>query len=95
MAALRRLVLDVLKPHAPSVVELARRLSDLSGVTAVNVSVVEVDQKVENVKITLEGDALTYDEIEAQIRQLGAAVHSIDEVVAGARIIDDPATPQD
>lgn len=95
MARLRRLVLDVLKPHAPSVVELASRLADLDGVESVNVSVVETNSKVENVKITLEGAELPHATVLEVIHDFGAAVHSVDEVVAGEQIIDDAATLQD
>lgn len=52
----RRLVLDTLKPLDPSIVEFATRISALEGITAVNISIVEIDRKVENAKITIEGD---------------------------------------
>jgi hypothetical protein len=95
MSKIRRLVLDTLKPHEPGIIELADRLSDLAGVTAVNVSIYEIDRKVENAKITVEGEALSYPDILAIIEELGGAVHSIDEVAAGERIIDDAPTLQD
>lgn len=95
MGRIRRLVLDTMKPHEPGIVELARRLSDLPGVGSVNVSIVEVDQRVENAKITVEGEHIRYDAVEAVIVDLGGAIHSVDEVVAGASIIDDAQTPQD
>lgn len=94
MAKVRRLVLDTLKPHDPDVVQLAKALGDLDGVDSVNVSIYEIDLKVENVKVTLEGPDIKYDEVHELIHDLGGAVHSIDEVVAGADIIDDPITPQ-
>jgi uncharacterized protein len=47
------LVLDTLKPHEPSIIELATQLSELEGGTAVNISIYEIDRKVENAKITL------------------------------------------
>ncbi len=95
MGHIRRLVLDTLKPHEPSSILLAGQLSDLDGVNSVNVGSCEVDLKVENVKITIEGDDIQYDKVLGVITQLGAAVHSIDQVVAGKDIIDDARTPQD
>jgi hypothetical protein len=95
MAKIRRLVLDTLKPYQPSIIELADQISDLEGVVAVNISIVEIDRKVENAKITIEGEDVDYELISALIHDLGGAIHSIDEVVAGARIIDDAATLQD
>jgi hypothetical protein len=95
MGKILRLVLDVLKPHNPSIIEVAGELSELTGVEAVNISIYEVDQRVENAKITVEGSNLVYDEILTVIGENGGAVHSIDEVVAGRMIIEDAATPQD
>ena len=92
---IRRLVLDVLKPMEPNIIELAEMLSRDEGVSAVNISVVEIDLKVENAKITIEGDNIIYDRIRNIIQDMGGAIHSIDEVVAGKIIIDDAATLQD
>jgi hypothetical protein len=95
MGKIRRLVLDTLKPHEPGIIELADRLSDLDGVAAVNISIYEIDRKVENAKITVEGQAVSYSAVLATIEELGGAVHSVDEVAAGERIIDDADTLQD
>jgi hypothetical protein len=95
MGHVRRLVLDVLKPHEPSILELAQLLSELGGVEAVNISIYEIDRKVENAKITLEGPDIQYDQVHDIIVDNGGAIHSLDEVVAGRVIIDDAETPQD
>ena len=95
MGRIRRVVLDTLKPHDPSIIDLADRLSELEGVSAVNISIYEMDRKVENAKITIQGDAISYEVVESLIEELGGAIHSIDEVVAGKMIIDDAATLQD
>lgn len=95
MAKIRRLVLDTLKPHDPTIVDLATELADLPGVVGVNIVVYEVDRKVENVKATIEGSAVGYAEVIAVIERLGGVVHSIDEVVAGQEFVESSATPQD
>ena len=95
MGRIRRLVLDTLKPHDPTIIELAQFLSELPGVEAVNISIYEMDRKVENAKITIEGSDITFEDIRAIIADNGGAIHSIDEVVAGKIIIDDASTPQD
>jgi len=92
---IRRLVLDVLKPHNPSIVDMAGRLSDLDGVEAVNISIYEIDLKVENAKVTIEGGDVIYDLVVSVIEGNGGTVHSLDEVVAGSIIIDDADTLQD
>ena len=56
MGNIRRLVLDALKPHEPSIIDMATELGQLEGVSAVNISIYEIDRKVENAKITLEGE---------------------------------------
>ena len=94
MAKIRRLVLDTLKPHEPNIVELATELSDLDGIGAVNISIYELDRKVENAKITIEGEDVQLVEVERVIEDLGGTIHSIDEVVAGKRTIDDAVTLQ-
>jgi len=89
------LVLDTLKPHDPNIIDLADQLSDLEGISAVNISIYEMDRKVENAKITIEGESISYPVVAGLIEELGGAIHSIDEVAAGRHIIDDAQTLQD
>ena len=63
MAGLRRLVLDVLKPHEPSNVLLAVKLSEMENVDGVNLLLREMDQNTETLKITIVGDNLNFDKI--------------------------------
>jgi len=91
---IRRVVLDTLKPMEPTIIEMAKKLSLIDGVSAVNISIVEIDLKVENAKITIEGDNINYELVEELIQDMGASIHSIDEVVAGKEIIDDAETLQ-
>ena len=95
MGNLRRLVLDVLKPLEPTIVELVQSLADLEGVDGANISIYEIDRRVENAKITIEGHDLRYKAITDVIEENGGAVHSIDEVAAGRVLIEDVITPQD
>jgi hypothetical protein len=95
MGNLRRLVLDVLKPLDPGVVTLVQLLADLEGVDGVNISLSEIDRRVENVKITIEGRSLSYEMIKGVVEENGGAIHSVDEVAAGSLLIEDVATTQD
>ncbi|MFN2272352.1 MAG: DUF211 domain-containing protein, partial [Anaerolineae bacterium] len=79
----------------PSIEELARTLADLEGVDGVNISIYEIDRRVENAKITIEGHDLRFQDIAEIIGENGGAVHSIDEVAAGKVLIEDVATAQD
>lgn len=95
MSDLRRLVLDVLKPHDPGLVEMTEKISGLASVDTVNTNLYEVDEQVENVKMTIIGEALDFEQIENKIEKLGGSLHSVDEAVAGEHIIDEVKTPQD
>ena len=92
---IRRLVLDVLKPHKPSVVELSEALSHLDGVEGVNIIIYEIDQQVENAKVIIAGNPLGFEEIKKKLEELGATIHSVDEVAAGKKIVEEVRTPQD
>ena len=90
-----RLVLDVLKPHNPSVVELSEALSHLEGVDGVNVIIYEIDQQVENAKIVVAGANINFENIKKKLEEMGTTIHSVDEVAAGKRIVEEVRTPQD
>lgn len=92
---IKRLVLDVLKPHNPSVVELSEALSHLEGIDGVNVIIYEIDQQVENVKIIIAGTSIDFENIKKRLKEMGATIHSVDEVAAGNRIVEEVGTPQD
>lgn len=95
MSDIKRVVLDVLKPHHPGIVELSQRLSVLQGISGVNITIVEVDQDTETVKITVEGNAIIFDDVETSITEAGAVIHSVDSVSAGKRLVEEVETLQD
>ncbi|HEC56989.1 MAG TPA: hypothetical protein ENI32_03790 [Candidatus Syntrophoarchaeum butanivorans] len=95
MAKIRRLVLDVLKPHQPNIIEYAYILGSIEGVDGANLSLYEVDQETENVKITLEGSDINFKDVEKAIQELGGSIHSIDLVATGQRLIEDVGTLMD
>lgn len=95
MAPVRRLVVDVLKPHEPPLVEFSTRLSETLEVAGVTASLVEHDAEVQNVKLTLEGGDLDYDSVDEAIDRLGGTIHSVDQVACGEYVVEDRPTPQD
>jgi Uncharacterized protein conserved in archaea len=95
MSQIRRLVLDVLKPHEPTNVEVASAIGDLQDVDGVNLSLYEVDQQTENVKITVEGTNVNYSLVLQTIENLGGVVHSVDEIIAGKKIVEEDETLHD
>ncbi len=92
---IKRLVLDVLKPHHPTIIEMSRRISVLKGVSGVNLTLEEVDRETESVKITIEGNSIDFESIEETISDCGAVIHSVDSVSAGKQLVEEVETPQD
>ncbi len=92
MTDIRRLVLDVLKPHRPSIVEVSRKLTTIRGVEGVNCTLDEVDSETESVRVTIEGTAIDFDKVEEALRESGAVIHSIDSVAVGKRLVEDVRT---
>jgi hypothetical protein len=75
------IVLDVLKPHQPPLPEFASFLGEMNGVTRVDVSVVEMDEKTESLKIIIDGTNLDYEALRSHMARQGAVIHSVDQVV--------------
>ena len=95
LTAIKRIILDVLKPHKPTIIEVAQRLSCIEGISGVNISLEEVDAETDSIKITIEGTNIDYDSVKKEITECGAVIHSIDGVSAGVKLIDEVNTPQD
>lgn len=86
---IRRMQLDVDKAIArPDLLELAAAIDDVSGVEALNITVAEIDLETVGLEVTVEGDSIDAAQLISQIEKAGAAVHSIDELVVGDRIIE-------
>lgn len=81
MARLKHIVLDVLKPHQPSVLDLARAIAELGADYRVRIEVTAVDEKTESTLIEIEGEDLAFETVSATISALGASVHSVDRVL--------------
>ena len=87
---IRRLVLDVLKPHEPGIVPFTQQLNEIDGITGVTAKLVEIEENVRTVRVAIEGEDLEFDAIEAEISDLGGSIHSIDEVSCGEAVVEDP-----
>lgn len=80
MVLVKRLVLDVLKPHQPNVLEFARMIASADSQCRVRVTVLEVDENTETIQVVVEGDRIDFEAIQSSISELGGSLHSIDEV---------------
>jgi hypothetical protein len=79
-ATVKKIVLGVLKPHQPSIPELASRLVACHGVDHVNITLAEIDQNTESIKVQVDGSDVKLDGLRKCIEELGATIHSVDEV---------------
>lgn len=80
MARLNRVVLDVLKPHKPDILDFARMLAERAHPCRVHIRVAEVDAKTEKIIVEVCGEDIDHHLITAVIAELGGSVHSVDEV---------------
>ncbi len=80
MALLKRVILDILKPHQPNALEFGQRIATDSPGCRVRVTVEEVDEKTDTLKVVVEGEDIDFESIQQAISDMGASLHSIDEV---------------
>jgi len=80
MIHVKRIVLDVLKPHQPNALEFSSKIAEVGSDYHVNLTVLEVDENTETVQIVIDGTTLDLAAIESAINSIGGSLHSIDEV---------------
>lgn len=80
MVSVKRVVLDVLKPHQPNALDFSRAIASIGENYSVHLTVLEMDEKTETLQIEVTGDAIDFEKIESIISELGGSLHSIDEV---------------
>lgn len=86
---IRRVILDVGKSLSrPTFVELINAIDTVPGVEAVNATVTEMDMETMGISITVEGNGIEYEELIETIERTGSVVHSVDQIAAGKRLIE-------
>ena len=80
MVLVKRLVLDILKPHLPTALEFCTKLAEVGDDYAVRLSVIEIDQDTETVEVTIEGYDLDFEAIQLVITKMSSSLHSVDIV---------------
>lgn len=78
---IKHLVLDVLKPHQPPLPDFATYVAELDGVTKVDVTVIEMDEKTESLKVIIDGTDIDFERLREHMAKQGAVIHSVDQVV--------------
>jgi len=80
MVSVKKLVLDVLKPHQPSAVEFTQAIAEVGVDYKVHLIVIEMDESTETLQIMVEGQSIDFNAIQTVISSMGGSLHSIDEV---------------
>ena len=80
MIHVKRLILDVLKPRHPDVLQFAQTIAALAYGYQVNLTVMEMDDKTETLELIVQGENVNLELVEAAIQEMGGSVHSLDGV---------------
>jgi len=80
MVFVKKIVLDVLKPHQPNALEFSQAIAAVGVDYRVRLTVLEVDENTESLQIEVTGDAVDFEAIQSIITSMGGSLHSIDEV---------------
>lgn len=78
--AIRRILLDVLKPRETAIIELARAICQVGGVAGVDIIVSEVDSKTETLKLTVKGPQIDYKDVKKVMLRYGVSIRGVDEI---------------
>ena len=78
MPLIKKLVLDVLKPHDPDVIEFSRNIASKGSDYRVILNVVEMDEKTETLELIVQGTDVNIELIVEAINEMGGSLHSID-----------------
>lgn len=88
MVNVKRLVLDILKPHQPNALVFSQTIASAGVDYKVNLIVLEVDKNTETIQIEIEGNAINFEAVQSAITSMGGSLHSIDEVEVQSEAVD-------
>jgi hypothetical protein len=80
MVVLKRIMLDVLKPHQPNSLEFSQAIARAGIDYRVCLTVIEMDENTETLQLEVEGSSIDFTAIESAITSMGGSLHSIDQV---------------
>ncbi len=80
MVTVKRIMLDVLKPHQPNALEFSQNIAKVGNDYRVCLTVLEMDENTETLQLEVEGSAIDLEAIESAIASMGGSLHSVDQV---------------
>jgi len=82
-----KIVLDVMSPAQQSIIDLVDSLSKIDGIAQVDVALSELEKNIEDFKVTLEGYSLNFNSIQDAIKEFGAVIRNVDNVISAERYV--------
>ena len=80
MVVVKRIVLDVLKPHQPDALEFSQALARVGEDYRVCLTVIEMDENTETLQLEVEGGSIDFESVVSAITDMSGSLHSIDQV---------------
>lgn len=80
MSVVKKIVLDVLKPHRPDAISFASAIAGAGAGYNVRLQVLEMDENTETLQLEIRADSIDFATVQDIIQDLGGSLHSIDEV---------------
>ena len=80
MSYVKRVVLDVLKPHRPNALEFAEAIAKVNAAYYVKLTVLAVDADTESIEVIIEANSIDFVAVQSVIGEIGGSIHSIDQV---------------
>jgi hypothetical protein len=80
MVSVKRVMLDVLKPHQPDSLEFSQAIARAGKDYRVCLTVIEMDENTETLQLEVEASSIDFEAIESAITSMGGSLHSIDQV---------------
>ncbi|MFO8015811.1 MAG: DUF211 domain-containing protein [Candidatus Woesearchaeota archaeon] len=88
MSGINYVILDILKPHQPSMLELGDAILKMGKDISVNLRLVEIDEKTETIAVIVKGSSISIAKIREEVEKMGGSIHSVDEVSMGKEAIN-------
>jgi len=80
MVSIKKLVLDILKPHQPDAIDFTQSIAKSGDDYRVRLLLLEMDENTETIQIEVRGRSLDFTAIKTAISDMGGSLHSIDAV---------------
>lgn len=80
MIEVTRLILDILKPHHPTILDFAKGIAAVNDEWKVTINLIEMDDQTQTLEAVIEGSDIDLEQITEAINEMGGSLHSVDSV---------------